>query len=601
MPAIAVRSIATVPSVQGNVLARHHGNVLSRSQVAAVLAGSGAIGAFAGAVWQPIWQDGVEPAQVLAGLVSYPPGNPVYIYSVRTWTVIHQFAAGLLTAGLSERATSLLLSGVMGMASLQALGLIVLALSRDVALAVVSPFFVLLTHTALGGVTYPIALLGVPWTYGIIGLSYALLTMALFGVGRHKAAAVLLGLGPALHVTIGIWAIVVAAAAAALDRSLRASLTASLPWFVAGGAAALGSAAFHVLYQAADAAPLPSLSALGAHWDEHRQPFPLLGRPALAAAFAAAVPALWLWRFAADVPAHARVLLRLLVVSAIVGGVLSTSYWVVPSDVPNIVAALMPSRLLNLTGMACMALLLGLSPRYISNRLIGAALLVMVVGLVGLAAVLPRDDDGTIQEVVGWSAMGLYATLLVIVAERSRRGYVNNTRAPWPRTRIRLVVISTITSALVGVATIVSREAGSSLDLRLADRTSESLYTATARRPGLLLTASSLHMIQLVTRRPVLLDGGAIDALVYVPDAADETDRILRRVYGTSLADLQRTRRGYLDDDTGRALWESRPVDDWRAIAREFGVTDVLTYAGWRLQLPVVAANTDLTLYAIPD
>jgi hypothetical protein len=427
--------------------------------------------------------------------------------------------------------------------------------------------------------------------------------MALWGVGQHRAAAVLLGFGPALHVTIGVWAIAVTALVAALDRSFRALMAAAVPWFLAGAAAALASAAVHLFHPATTGgiAPLPSVSALGAHWDEHRQPFPLLGRRALAAYFAAAVPALWVVRYAADVAPHARLLLRLLVVSAAIGAALSVSYWIVPPDVPSLVATLMPSRLLNLSGTACMALLLGLSPRYTSHRLVRSALVVMVVGLVGLAAALGRDDDGTNQELVAWGAMALYAILLAIVAERRRRTPATSSPAPWPRTRVRIFTIGAITAALVGVAAVASSEFGRAIAVRLADRTSDDVYAAAARRRGLLLTSSSLHLVQLATRRPVLLDGRAIDALLYVPDAVPEADRILQRVYGIDFQQVRRARRGYLGEETGRTLWESRTPDEWSAVANEFGVTDVLTDATWRLQLPIVASNAELVLYDIPN
>jgi hypothetical protein len=588
--------LATSPSVDESAAP-------SRAQVAGVLIGCGTIGLFAGAVWHPVWQDAVEPAQVLAGFVSYPPDNPVYLYSTRVWTVVHQLSAALLTAGWSERAISLLLSGLMGIVAFQALGLVVLALSRDVLLATVSPFFIVLTNTASGGVTYPIELLGVSWTYGIVGLSYALLAMALAGVGRVRGAALLLGFGPALHVTIGFWAIAVTAVAAAFDRHLRGSIAAAAPWFLAGAAAALASAAFHALYQPGTGAtaPLSSLSAWGAHWDEHRQPFPLLGSKALAASFAAAVPALWLSRFAADVPAHARALVRCLVVSAALGALLSISYWLVPPDAPSVVAALMPSRMLNLSGMACMALLIGLSPQYSANRTVRVALVAMVIGLIGVAAVIPLEDGGTTQKRVGWSAMAVYAAILAIAAERCTRTGTSGDLIAWLRGRVRVVTIVAIAVALTVVVIVNAREFGHKVAIRFVNHMSDDLLAAAARRPGLLLTSSSLHLLQLTTGRPVLLDGGALDALLYVPEAAGASDRILRRVYGTSLERVQQERRGYLHHDAGRTLWESRTSDEWRAIGDEFGVTDVLTYADWDLRLPVIASNAELVLYAIPD
>ena len=60
------------------------------------------------------WQVAVESAQVVAGLVDYPPGNPFYIYHTKFWTVLHQMGAVLLRAGLSEMTLSRLVSGLLG-------------------------------------------------------------------------------------------------------------------------------------------------------------------------------------------------------------------------------------------------------------------------------------------------------------------------------------------------------------------------------------------------------------------------------------------------------------------------------------------------------
>ena len=128
----------------------------------------------------------------------------------------------------------------------------------------------------------------------------------------------------------------------------------------------------------------------------------------------------------------------------------------------------------------------------------------------------------------------------------------------------------------------------------------DGLFAAATGRPGLPLTARDLHLVQLRTRRPVLLDGGALDALLYVPDAAPETDRILQRVYGTTLASLQQSHEGFLRGEVGEALWQARTPAEWQDIAQAFGVTDVLTDSGWTLQLPVLASSTDFVLYEIP-
>ena len=254
----------------------------SGRQVIAVLVGSGAIGFFMGAVAYPTWHDALEPAQVLAGLVTYPQHNLVYIYSTRTLTVLHELLALLLSSGVSERTLALLLSGAIGMLSLQALGLVVLAVSGHVQLATLSPVFILLTNATAGGVTYPVYLMGAETTYGVIGLSYGLLTIGLIGAGQARWGALLLGFGPALHPTIGALMIVAVVIAGVVGpRSVWHSARGAARYFLAGVASAVLYATFHVL----GVDPVPpalDLPSVAQHWDAHRQPFRLLSARATA-------------------------------------------------------------------------------------------------------------------------------------------------------------------------------------------------------------------------------------------------------------------------------------------------------------------------------
>jgi hypothetical protein len=100
----------------------------------------------------------------------------------------------------------------------------------------------------------------------------------------------------------------------------------------------------------------------------------------------------------------------------------------------------------------------------------------------------------------------------------------------------------------------------------------------------------------------VLLDGGTLDTLPYVLESAPLVDRILRDVYGVDLFNPPAESRhaGRIPVLATRPVWEARSLDDWQRIRREYGVTQVVTYAGWQLQLPAVAASRDLRLYDIP-
>ena len=131
-----------------------------------VLAVSGILGFRVGFVEFPTWQVAVETAQVVAGLVKYPAGNPFYVYHVKLWTIIHQAGALALLAGVSEIMLSKIISGLLAAVSFQALSMMVYAFTPDVLLSIGASFFVFYTRAAEHGSAYPISLLGTEHTYG---------------------------------------------------------------------------------------------------------------------------------------------------------------------------------------------------------------------------------------------------------------------------------------------------------------------------------------------------------------------------------------------------------------------------------------------------
>jgi ABC-type sugar transport system substrate-binding protein len=57
------------------------GTVVARVALASALLGA------AMSALTPSYHVAIEPAQVLAGLVPYPPDNPFYLYQRRLWTI----------------------------------------------------------------------------------------------------------------------------------------------------------------------------------------------------------------------------------------------------------------------------------------------------------------------------------------------------------------------------------------------------------------------------------------------------------------------------------------------------------------------------------
>jgi hypothetical protein len=134
------------------------------------------------------------------------------------------------------------------------------------------------------------------------------------------------------------------------------------------------------------------------------------------------------------------------------------------------------------------------------------------------------------------------------------------------------------------------------------DRTNTPIFMLAAQEPGLLLTGGNFFLAQLRTRRPVLLSGGGLDGLAYATESAVAMADILRDVYGVDLLDPPEEARhsGTIPNRASKAVWERYTRDRWRAIGQRYGVTQVMTYPDWTLDLPIAARDGDCILYNIP-
>jgi len=508
------------------------------------LAVSGLLGYFVGSRGFPEWQVPVETAQVLAGIVRYPPDNPFLIYHLKLWTVLHQICAAFLAAGVSEIRLSVWLSGITGMLSFQALAMTTFAFSRSSWISVATTIVVFVSGATNYGVRYPIFLLGTSHTYGSVGLSWAVLTAALIGCGRYRVALFLLGLAPAVHPSLGIWLAIIAALAFASDLpSVRVNVLPNWRWFAGGATLTAVSLALHLWtgrgVPAIDSSTAARfLATFTALWDEHRQPMGLVHVGValnLAAVLVGIISLRWISR---SLPPSSSFGLRFVIASGLVSFACIALSWVPPDRVPGFVVVLMPTRVVNVDVMMFAVLVLGLLGTY--RTVAGRLLLAGVMG--GLLLTSHRLPD---------------------------------VLHPQLRT----------------------------IEVAFRDRTNDALLATAARGKGLLATGGDLHLIQLRTRRPVVLDGGGLDGLPYALAGGPEMARILRDIYGIDFFNPPAEAHGIgmIPSSFNRRVWEGYPQDRWEEIRRKYNVTQVMTYNDWTLHLPIVAQNARYLLYEIPQ
>jgi hypothetical protein len=603
-----------------------------------VLAISGILGFRIGLIGFPTWHIAIETAQVVAGLVRYPVDNPFYIYHTTLWSLLIQLCAVLLRAGISEITLSLALSGLLGMISFQGLAIVTYAIGRDALVAIAAAVVVFVSGVTDYGPIYPVWLLGTHHSYGAIGLSTFVLALGLIGVGCYRSGAFLLGLGPAVHPSIGIWVGAVAMVAFSLDyRTVRERLQPARWYFAAGCAVTLLSAAvqFALIYDVPavdETAVNQAFATFVRFWDAHRRvaiTFDDVG--VIFNRIALAVCVVWLIGFAGGLPWSALFLIRIAAIagSVSIGFVMLT--WLPAESVPRSLSILMPARLLNLDVVLVAPLVLGLAASF-RDRLIPRALLVLLLGGLLLApksllwrwfietarpAWTIRVDPTLLLEAGAfavvclalWQHMRPRASAPAAITPGATAPRLITPGAPASRS-LEARSAAAVRWLLRG-ATVVLLVIGTALAWRISaprtafrDRTNDPFYAEVAAdRRGLTVAAGSFQLVQLYTRRPVLIDSGALDIMVYAPEGAPAAARIVTDVYGVDFFDPPREIRGsaMIPHDTNKYTWSRFSTQRWRELRRTYNVSQIVARADYELALPIVAEADGLRLYRIPD
>jgi hypothetical protein len=564
----------------------------------------------------PDWQVAVETSQVIAGLVRYPTPSPFFLYHIKLWTILHQLIAPLLLLGVTEIRLSLIISGLLGMVTFQALSMVVYALSGDALLSVGAAVLIFFTRAAEYGAVYGLFLLGTENTYGILGLSFCVLSIAIFGSGWYRTGAFLIAVAPAVHPSLGLWSGVLAASALLPDllRNKQDFARASR-WFLAGCGITLLSLATQALFIVR--APHPpggesftpqEIAAFITYWDGHRKPVDLANNGVSLNLAALGMAAVWLVAFRETLSRPSLLLLRFAIVSALVSVALVFVSRLPPATVPTFLLVLMPGRVLNFDAMIYAALVTGLLANY-RRFWSGLLLLALFTGLsIGDHSMLwewiQEKRGATVVStvrplwVVTFVSIGLLTGALweKFKSRPAKAGPdVRVMNRPYRLARgCALLLLLVITGVTMGFARPRS--------LIFHDRTNDVFFGQVASASGVLLTAGDLHLIQLKTRRPVLLDGGGLDGVMYSLDAGPEMKRILRDVYGVDLLNPPDEARGAgrIPPLANQKVWEAYSLENWQEIGRTYGVTQVLTYPDWTLQLPLAAESRRLLLYQIP-
>jgi hypothetical protein len=569
-------------------------NAETGTRIAPALATSALIG-FALGLCFPAWHVAIEPAQVAAGLVSYPADNPYALYEMRVWNVWHQLLTPLLVAGVPERTLTFALSGVVGAINFAALCLFALAMGASPPLALAAPLLTWFFNPLVmqWGFNYPILLVGQGHTYGMVGLAWLALACGALGAGRLASGAFLIGVAPAFHASLGAWlALIAGIAGLTMFARLRPHLGALLRGGGLGVAVAAASFAAHQIGRAPEPSIDPALAQryldTFVHlWDAHRVPpelhwnFALLLTATLLAASIAI-------RRRRELDVGRALALRIFVGTACLGLALAAVLYLVPERaLPDALLIAMPTRMLNFPVLLYVPLVLGVAWAMRGDPIARGVLAVLAVA----AVAWPAAD--WLQTVV-LPGLGLATTFLVWRGERARA-------LPRLDPTLRAVLVLGIGIGIVLEVPVALRGRPRRAAAVRAPATDAALAAA-SQVEGLIAVAPGVNTAQAATRRPIVLDPGALDMLPYALAGAPQVERILGDLYGIDFFNPPGSaiRQGVVPYGMAKKIWESRAPVGWHATASRIGFTHVLVPSLWKIDLPLVAKSDVYALYRVP-
>ena len=575
---------------------------------------SGFCGFFVGCVRLATWHHAVETAQVVAGIVNYQPHNSFYVYNMKIWSLFIQVCSVMLYSGLSERFVTYFASGLLAMVGFQALSLFAFAFCRNTFLSVAAPWaivFCLLSGGTEFGLPYLVHIGGCDWSYGSMGLSVICVAIGLQGTGNYRIGGVLLGICPAVHLILGLWAWFLVLTCLLWDLpNEKKQWKKTAPFFLLGCGFSVASLGIHLM-MAHEVLGTPSelsaqyVNAFLKYWASHQVPVSTSSLGFWLNLAAVSMSLRWLHSFSHSVPRTSLFVLRALVLAGSFGLAMAAVTWLPDSLVPTILQRIIPGRFLNFVVFSSMAVVIGLlgSQKIWPARILLECLFVGPFLLYLFQPEMGRDVSGHVMVIScvlvslmpSWTANDRDRQCIHQAAGRACE--LNNRRF-----RLAGVGLCVVLTIMTGPYMSSSRRAADMrhADFAVDDWTNDPFYAAIHAVGGMVAT-SSIGIIQLRTRLPVLM-GRDLNMLSYIPECGQDMEGVLRIVYGVDIRNPPKGTYGFdiLQVRVYRDTWEARTREEWADIKSRFGLTQVVTFVDWELRLPEIARNKWYKAYVIP-
>jgi hypothetical protein len=571
------------------------------------------------------WDETYEHAQVLAGLVVYPAAHPLPLYLAKAFSLQTLWSTLLADMGLGAAVVCGLRNFLFLCASVMPVYFLTLALTRRVMFALAAAVLTMQGVLLAFDGSYPLMVWPELYSNGHIGTGMAVLTLAAIAAPWPRAALLLLGLMPGVHVGQAplLFVLVPVLLVWLRFRPEAGALRGAWRWGVAGfGVSVLGYMLYRVRY--ATDAPIPPglgdaaviLRAFTEQLDLHRWPPGVnlwwMMLAVLVLTYVSLLRADWTmrWPWAVLACYTGGVILLIAVVvglQRLFGA--SLPVWVLqwmPYRLGNHLPPILLAGTLTLLAqsrhgsyIAAMAILAGIVTPYLGGWLPNDLYTGYLAQGEGIVFLLTGAAFGVLYP--GFRALAVLLDVALLLTF-----YVHQFGATcmalgwlaasyWPGQR-RLPEVAFVVLLVLAAAQMLLNQ------FRVHDtlpRTAleQAISDHTASRPlsqRAILAPPETYALQMRTGAPVLIEAATLSFLSYVPTLGPRTNALCADLYGFRL-----DAPGF-DLGRWRTVWPERSAEDWKALASVYDFHGVLAPVDVPLALPEVARTEAGVFYRIP-
>lgn len=595
-----------------------------KNSFATTIVGATAIGLWCG-FNNITYQVCTETGMVLAGMIKYPPEIPFYLYNIKVYSLINQLCAGLIFLSFSPNFVNILVSVLLAVVSSLALSLLIFALNRNLYVSLFGLCMIINMQLTGAGIVYPILLYGTTHTYGVLGLSFMLLTVSLYGCRKYRVALLCTGIMPSIHPSWGCFLAIVIVIAISINFFFFLHLVKKYWKYFAIG---FGLSIISLMIQLYWMRELPQidnelretyLKAFIKYWDYHRHQYDFTNKNNFFAVYTAciAIASLFLLRHKTGV----RFLLTILTVATFCGFI---GAWITLQrieDVPVAFLIAMPGRYINFSILAYPALLIAILS---SKQLYSKKWSMYVFAIVFIYCfdrygyLIPLQFNLFIYALGIPLHFFIKFKILCLIIFMGMTSYIivslRRTRLPLKirnaisRVDLRLslviaIILLFILPASMGIARSAIR--GNSIKgIKIPqDCSNDPFFKKVSEDNGVLLNTDDGGLISLKTRRPIFFDMAALDAFPMTTETAKQLERFMVDVYGVSILKPPPIlgNKGVLAGELHKELWISRTKEEWKKLGKDFNFTGVIVPAHWNLNLQLVAISSSSKYYKITE